>query len=383
MEKKKTSKKKTVKKPTPQGNKRTKEVFGDEKSQVVKFTTNDNVLIAVGIGLVLLVGLFMFNMDAFSSLFGSGSVIAKVNNEAITQNELDSHYNRLPVDYREGLGVDETTLKKVILEQLVAKTLLLQDAEEKGISVEKSEVDEALEQLKLQAGLDDATYLQKLTEQGLTEKDMTQLIEEQLLVTKLAEKEILPNLQIDESILKQEFVKIKDQVVQVKASHILVCYTGTTRCSTTRTEEEALERVAEVLSKLDAGQNFNDLAREYSDDPSATTNLGDLGWFGRGQMVKAFEDSAFGLRVGLVSRGVKTDFGYHLIKVEEKKDSYEDFKEELTLQYASQQQDQALQAYITLLSETAEIEYTEVQEEETEPMSVDFSLGNNPGAASN
>ena len=383
MEKKKTSKKKTVKKPTSQGNKRTQEVFGKEKSQVVTFTTNDNVLIAVGIGLVLLVGLFMFNMDVFSSLFGSGDVLVKVNNEAITQSELDTQYNRLPVDYREGLGLDEATLKKTILEQLVAKTLLLQDAEEKGIIVEKSEVDEALEQLKLQAGLDDTLYQQKLAEQGLTDKDMSQLIEEQLLVTKLAEKEILPNLQIDEVVLKQEFAKIKDQIVQVKASHILVCYTGTARCAATRTEEEALERVAEVLLKLDAGQDFNDLAREYSDDPSAATNLGDLGWFGRGQMVKAFEDSAFGLRVGLVSRGVKTDFGYHLIKVEEKKDSYDDFKEELSLQYASQQQDQALQIYITTLSESAEIEYTEAPEEEKEPMSVDFSLGNSPGAASN
>ena len=90
---------------------------------------------------------------------------------------------------------------------------------------------------------------------------------------------------------------------KVHAFHILV-----------KTEQEAFE----ILFDLERGASFADLASQHSLCPSKKRG-GDLGWFGRGQMVEEFEDAAFSLEKGKVSRPVKTKFGYHLIKVEEMK----------------------------------------------------------------
>jgi parvulin-like peptidyl-prolyl isomerase len=98
----------------------------------------------------------------------------------------------------------------------------------------------------------------------------------------------------------------------VRASHILLMYSGSARSTATRTKEEAENLIASLKSKIDEGGLFADLAKEHSDCPSGRSG-GDLGQFGRGQMVPAFEQSAFGMEIGQVSDVVETDFGYHLI----------------------------------------------------------------------
>jgi len=99
---------------------------------------------------------------------------------------------------------------------------------------------------------------------------------------------------------------------QVRASHILLMYAGSARSTATRSKEEAQQQIAEIKSQLDGGADFAGLAQQHSDCPSGKSG-GDLGSFGRGQMVGAFEDTAFGMTVGAVSDVVETDFGYHII----------------------------------------------------------------------
>lgn len=99
---------------------------------------------------------------------------------------------------------------------------------------------------------------------------------------------------------------------QVRASHILLMYAGSARSTATRKQAEAQKLIAEIKTNLDTGGDFAALAQEHSDCPSGKSG-GDLGSFGRGQMVGAFEDTAFGMNVGDVSGVVETDFGYHII----------------------------------------------------------------------
>jgi parvulin-like peptidyl-prolyl isomerase len=100
---------------------------------------------------------------------------------------------------------------------------------------------------------------------------------------------------------------------QVRASHILLMYAGSSRSSASRSKEDAQKQIAALKTQLDAGADFAELARANSDCPSKAKG-GDLGTFGRGQMVKPFEDTAFGLPVGGTSDVVETQFGYHIIK---------------------------------------------------------------------
>lgn len=100
---------------------------------------------------------------------------------------------------------------------------------------------------------------------------------------------------------------------QISASHILLMYAGSERSSATRSQAEAQAQIAAIETQLQEGADFAALAREHSDCGSAAAG-GDLGSFGRGQMVKAFEEAAFGLDVGGTSGVVETPFGYHIIR---------------------------------------------------------------------
>ena len=99
---------------------------------------------------------------------------------------------------------------------------------------------------------------------------------------------------------------------QIQASHVLVSYVNAQNSSSLLTKAEALERIQDLKSQVLSGMLFSEIATEFSDCPSAEKG-GDLGKFGRGAMVKAFDTAAFELEVGEVSEVVETEFGYHLI----------------------------------------------------------------------
>ena len=99
----------------------------------------------------------------------------------------------------------------------------------------------------------------------------------------------------------------------VRASHILLMYSGSTRSSAARSKEDALKEIQDLQARAEAGEEFADLARTHSDCPSGADG-GDLGSFKRGMMVPEFETAAFALEVGNTSEAVETDFGYHLIR---------------------------------------------------------------------
>lgn len=99
----------------------------------------------------------------------------------------------------------------------------------------------------------------------------------------------------------------------VRASHILLMYAGSDRSSNNRSKADAESLIAELKAKVDAGADFGELAKAHSDCPSGKSG-GDLGNFGKGMMVKPFEDATFSMSVGQVSDVVETGFGFHIIQ---------------------------------------------------------------------
>ena len=99
----------------------------------------------------------------------------------------------------------------------------------------------------------------------------------------------------------------------VRASHILLMYAGSERSTATRSRGEAEQQIRALKEQIDTGADFGELASKHSDCPSGKRG-GDLGSFGRGQMVAAFESTAFALPVGATSDLVETPFGFHLIR---------------------------------------------------------------------
>lgn len=185
---------------------------------------------------------------------------------------------------------------KDVLQELVHEKVL-----GKKFKVTDKEIDAEIDKMKQQYG-----NQYDLIVQQYGDDVVRQMVKVDLLRKKATEAEI----KITDKELKEYYDSLKGKI---RASHILV-------------QDEKTAK--EVKEKLNKGEKFEDLAKEYSTDGSAAKG-GDLGWFGKGQMVKEFENAAFQLKEGQVSDPVKTDFGYHIIKVTQTVKPFAEMKESL------------------------------------------------------
>ncbi|WP_245995877.1 peptidylprolyl isomerase [Paenibacillus taihuensis] len=241
------------------------------------------------------------------------AAVASVNGVTITKNQL--------YDAMVAVGGKQT------LDNLIQDELVKQEAKKKGIVITDKDVDAEIAKIKKQFPTE-ADFQSALQQAGMTLDDLKKQTPAQLRITKLVE----PSVKVTDADVKQYFEQNKeqyDQPEQVKALHILVA-----------TKEEA----DEILKQLNAGADFAKLAEEKSLDTGSKDAGGDLGYFGKGTMVAEFEQAAFSLKVGELSEPVKTQFGYHIIKVTDHKaakaatlDQYQaEIKETLTRQKISE-----------------------------------------------
>ena len=274
------------------------------------------------------IGAFFFILLLTACNAQDGEIVAKVNGEAITKEEL----------YQEMLS----TGGKQLLDRLINQKLIEQAAKEKGVTVTDEQVDEGLNEMKEQFG-GESSFQFYLAQFGMTEDVFRQDIRNQLLVEAI----LGPEIEITEDELKTYFEENKDlfdEKEQVRARHILV-----------ETEEQAKE----VLAKLEQGESFEALAEQYSTDEGTKSNGGDLGYFERGVMVAEFEEAAFSLKPGETSQPVKTQYGYHIIKVEDHKEAkpavYEEKKEEIESTLRQQKVSEKMETWLQELREQADV----------------------------
>ena len=332
--KKKTShhKKKHVTKPVEAISE--KEVKKEVK-RVIKITTGQ--IIGVVLGIILIVFLFMFVMMRMGTPEGA---IARVNGEIITQEEINTILEQAK---QQNPGVT----KEMIINQTIVKYLVVTEAKAQGLEVPSKEVDDYILNLEATFGQSIEPVLEQL---GVTLEDLEQQVYEQLLMTKLLVNEVaVEDSEITEEALRVFFDENQNELKQdeqIEASHILV-----------ETEEEALE----VKAQLDAGAEFAELAKEKSIDPSAQVNNGNLGLFGKGQMVPEFEQAAFSLSEGEISEPVESQFGYHVILLHKKEEArslvFEEVKGNIRQVLLEELQQKRLLKYVEGLREEADIEY--------------------------
>ncbi|MCG6982824.1 MAG: peptidylprolyl isomerase [Deltaproteobacteria bacterium] len=287
---------------------------------------------------------------------------AVVNTTVITQAELDSQM-RIVVDRLRSSGrlPDVAQLDQIrsqVLENLIARELLYQQTLKKGIKVSQEEINEQLINLKSQFP-NEAEFNQALTRMDLTEASIKEKIQRDLALKKLIDDEIVPKVTVTDSEIRAFYDNNPEtfkQPERVKASHILIKVDPK---ADSAQKAEAKKKIDMVQAKLQRGEDFGALAKEYSEGPSAPKG-GDLGYFSRGQMVKPFEDAAFAMKPGEVSGMVETRFGYHLIKVTDKTPEgtipYADVKEKLGEFLKQRKIQQEIQVYVKNLEEKAKIE---------------------------
>jgi len=233
----------------------------------------------------LAAGLASLTLIAFLTACSSGGAVVTVNGKAITKGAFDDKLESSPV-------------AKQVLSQMVQTQLLEQYAADNHVDVSDADINAKENQLKSQYGA--AQFDQMLKARGLSETDVHNAIRDQIIVDKAVGKDIkISNADIAK-FFKANHVAY-DKPDQVQARHILV---------------HDLPTANMIEGKLKAGQPFDALAKQYSQDPSTKDKGGELGWFRRGQMVPSFEAAAFKQPIGAIGPPVKSPFGYHIIQVE-------------------------------------------------------------------
>ncbi len=236
---------------------------------------------------LLSVMLLVFTLLTIGCGSSDSKVIAKVGDYKITEHELNDIFQGLRYPYPD--AEEEYQKKQEILDTIIVNRLLIQAAYDKNIN-----------------------QLEELNRVVVANKD-------KFLLDVLYQRKVLDKSDVTDAEIRNHWEKIADKI---RASHILV---------------DNLDTANVLLERIKGGENFDKLAFDYSIDPSVKRNKGDLGYFLYGSMVKEFQEAAFAMQPGEISPPIKTNFGYHIIKLvdrvaNEKRTDFESMKKELEQQ---------------------------------------------------
>ena len=289
---------------------------------------------------VILSSLMIFSLSACANTGSANEWAAKVNDVQISISDYEKNLAIIKKQIEATVGADIWTqdsgqgktyselLKDQVLEKLIEDQLILVEAKKENIELVPEEFEKEFTTFKEQVkGLPD--YETFLKAEGITDEFLRKQLETDSIVYKYKEKFMEKNTPSDEDLQKyydenQEAYNINE----VKASHILLKTVDANFVPLPAEKIAGIKASAEgILARVKAGEDFAALAKEFSEDEASAVNGGDLGFFAKGVMVKEFEEAAFALEPNETSGLVESTYGYHIIKVIEKKNEVTPFEE--------------------------------------------------------
>ena len=316
--------------------------------------TNMGFIIAIGISaLIIAVSILMI----YISTPPEKIYAARVNGEPITLAEYNNTVNRTKAQYTQMLRMDFNsasgaemlqTIQKNSVNGLVDNEVLKQAAEKKGIEATSQEINDEIDSIKTKNfNGDNKLFNETLTLNKITLSQLRESIEKSKLVEKL-KKQLTDEIKISDKELKAYYEKNKQQYAQneeVKASHILV------------KDKKLADNIYDQLQK---GAKFELLAKKHSTDAGSKDKGGDLDYFGKGKMVPEFEKTAWSLKQDEISKPLKSNFGYHIIKKTGykpfKQSSYDEVKVKVTEEVKKTKADDVIKKYNKAERDSSKVE---------------------------
>lgn len=301
---------------------------------------------------------------------GCGSnAVATVNGEDITREQFERRLEKMKTVYKQNGAEFESeqgkamlkAIQKQVLDGMIEELVLLQEAKKQGVMPSDADVKKRVEET-IKKFESKEKFLEALKNYNMDEKEFTEWTKQNVALDALYNK-VTNNVKVTDEEVKQYYEANKEQFntsEQVRARHILIKF-DTAQEKVGRTEEQAKKMAQDLIKELEKGADFAKLAQEKSEDPGSKNNGGEY-TFSRGQMVPEFEEAAFSLKPGTFTKEpVKTQYGYHVIKVEEripaKIRTFEEVKDELALQLPMQKKQEVFAKYTAELKGKAKIEY--------------------------
>lgn len=302
------------------------------------------------VGIIVGILALMLMATGCSSLVG-GKWAVKVNQDPVLVKDFEDRVAEAQKTYeKQGMKFDTEQgkqalpqIKNQLLERMIEGKLIAQEVKNQKLNPEDAKVKEQEDIIKKNFG-DETTFQDTLKQQGMTEPELRNFLAVYGKVT--------GDVKVGDSDVKAFFdknISNYSQAESVKARHILV-----------NTEDEANA----IIVQLKAGTDFVQLAKEKSIEPGAKDSGGDLGTFTKGKMVPEFETAAFAQKVGTFSTApVKTEFGYHIIKVEAHSAAsapdFANIKAQVSQDALNQAKDSKFQTFFDELRKKANIEYSQ------------------------
>lgn len=278
----------------------------------------------------LAVLVFSISLGVYGNALAQDDVLAKIGDREITIADLNKTIGYLDMQKQQMIE-QNPQLKEQLLRQLVQSIVITDMAKKAGYD-KKADIIERL-----------------------------QFLTDNYLATEYLKREVVNNITISEDDMKSYYDSHKDdfktpEMVQVR--HILISVDAG---ASDDEKKKARKKVEDILNKINSGEDFAKLASEFSDDTMTKPKGGDLGFIPRGRLVKSFEDVAFTLKPGEVSEIVETPFGYHIIKVDEKKDagveSYDAVKDTLEQKLLQERMQTAVSEFIEKALKDADVKF--------------------------
>lgn len=281
------------------------------------------------------------------------AVVATVNGQEIKKEDLLAQIRGVQGP---GSSTDQVnpTMAKQVLEALIARSLLRQEAQAQGLTVTDEEVKQQIDQLRGQFPTPEA-FSQALATEGMTEQDLGQKAKHEFLIQKFVETKIAPKVAVSDEAAKTFYDQNPERMKTPERLHLRHILVAVDANAAAEAKQTAKTKAEGVLAKVKAGEDFAALAKEHSDDPGSKPNGGDLSWVAQGNTVPPFEQAAWALKDGEVSAVVETRFGYHVIQrlasqpagvvpFDQVKDRIRAFLQQRDTQHAVQAEVQALRA---------------------------------------
>ena len=290
---------------------------------------------------------------------GSPSV-ATVNGVPISQEDFDFEFQQtIGQMAQQGRMVGEESMPMVresVIGRMIEEELLYQDTQARGIEVAEQRVSQELARVKARFGSEEE-FQRTLSTLKISEDDLKRKIRRGLAIQQLI-GQLVADVQVSDDEMKafyEENTNLFQTPEQIQASHILIKVAPE---ADDDQKKAAQKKIRDLQKKVRAGEDFAELAKSHSEGPSSARG-GDLGYFGRGQMVKPFEDAAFALEKDEVSEVVETRFGYHLIKLTDRRPAgtieYEEAKERIAQNIKKEKDGQVVRQHLEMLRAKAEI----------------------------
>ncbi|EGV16292.1 peptidylprolyl isomerase [Thiocapsa marina] len=291
-------------------------------------------------------------------------VVVTINGVGMTRAELDRNVGALLAQSRSAAPLDPAMRERIeetARENMIRSELLYQLAKDETVADLDEQTDAQLAEIRSRFASEEE-WETTLAQKGVTPDALREILKQGILIDAFIENEVASKIEITDAQLKAFYDENADAFKKpesIRASHILI---GVDSNATPEEKEKAKQKAEGLLKQVQSGEDFAELAKTESTCPSAPQG-GDLGEFGRGQMVAPFEEAAFSLEPGDVSEVVETQFGYHIIKSTGKNAAgavpFEDMKAQIEKQLRAQELQMQVLAKVDAFRQTSVITFPE------------------------